>query len=176
MDNASAPASYSFSVDLPAGFELAPTDDGSVAVAKVTPQATYVVGQFDKPWAKDANGKALQTAFRVSGSTLTQVVSTAGARFPVTADPHYTWGWVTGTAYFNRAETRSAKTTSTAWGIAAGLCAAFGPETLFAACAISGAAAAQWSYVAGNAYGDGKCLAIVVPIMVAHAYSGNWCK
>jgi hypothetical protein len=26
-------------------------------------------------------------------------------RYPVTVDPHFTWGWVTGTIYFNRQET-----------------------------------------------------------------------
>jgi hypothetical protein len=39
------------------------------------------------PWAVDATGAALPTRYEVAGSTITQVVDTRGASFPVVADP-----------------------------------------------------------------------------------------
>ena len=176
LKDAIAPSSYSFQVDVPAGFQLIATSDGGVDVAQVAADATYVVGHVDTPWAKDATGKQLNTSFTVSGNTLTQKVSTAGAKFPVTADPHYTWGWVTGTVYYNRAETRSLKTASAAAAAAAGICAFFGAETLGAACVAAGVFYGQWLYVASNAYSDGNCIQIKVPTMWASAYSGGYCK
>lgn len=87
----------------------------------------------------------------------------------------YTWGWVTGTAYYNRAETRTMKT---AWGagvVASGLCAYFWAETAGAACAVSAALMGQWMYVAGNVYADGHCVKIKIPTLWAYGYSGGYC-
>ena len=39
------------------------------------------------PWAVDASGAALPTRYEITGDTVTQVVDTRGARFPVVADP-----------------------------------------------------------------------------------------
>jgi hypothetical protein len=93
----------------------------------------------------------------------------------ITPDAKYTWGWVTGTVYYNRGETRSLKTVSFAGFVAAGLCAAFGWETAGAACVISGALIAQWNYVAGNAYANGHCVKIKIPSFWAFEYSGGYC-
>lgn len=62
-------------------------------------------GRISAPWAYDATGKALPTSFTISGDTITQHVDATGAVFPVVADPHYTWGWISGTVYFNKTET-----------------------------------------------------------------------
>jgi hypothetical protein len=59
---------------------------------------------------------------------------------------------------------------------AAGICAFLGGETLGAACVISGAIMFQWQYVAGNAYGDGKCLKIKLPTFWASEYTNSYCK
>ena len=52
----------------------------------------------------------------------------------------------------------------------------FGAQTAGAACGVAGAVVAQWNYVASNAYADGKCVKIKLPIMWAYAYSGGYCK
>ena len=52
------------------------------------------------------NGKTLKTSYKVSGNTITQTIDPNTAQYPITADPKYTWGLVTGTVYFNKAETR----------------------------------------------------------------------
>ena len=83
---------------------------------------------------------------------------------------------MTGTVYYNRAETRSLKTASAAAAAAAGICAFFGAETLGAACVAAGVFYGQWLYVASNAYSDGNCIQIKVPTMWASAYSGGYCK
>jgi hypothetical protein len=66
-------------------------------------------GKYDSrisaPWAYDAKGRSLPTSFTVTGNVITQHINTYGASFPVVADPHWTWGYVTGTVYFNRSET-----------------------------------------------------------------------
>ena len=89
---------------------------------------------------------------------------------------HYTWGYGTGTVYFNREATRDMKTQAAAETAAAGICAFLGGETLGAACVISGAVVFQWQYVAGNAYGDGKCLKIKLPKFWASEYTNSYCK
>ncbi|MEZ0096056.1 hypothetical protein [Streptacidiphilus sp. EB129] len=96
-----------FPLTLPSGAFLAPQDDGAVSVdAPVGNGAVGAVGEFQSPWAKDANGKALPTRYRIEGKTLVQTVTaTAATAYPIVADPHYTWGIVTGTVYFDKAET-----------------------------------------------------------------------
>jgi hypothetical protein len=136
-----------------------------------TPAATIA-----PPWATDADGAPVPTHYEIDGSSILQIVDHQGAAYPVTADPKHSWGYITGTAYYNRAETRALKTRSYAYVVAAGLCAAFGSATAGAACAVGAAVAAQWSYVATNAYGDGRCVKIKVPTMWAYAYSGGNCK
>lgn len=103
-------------------------------------------------------------------------------QLPKTTDPvnhtniHYTWGWVTGTVYLTKAETRSLRTYSYAVIVAAGICAAFGWETAGAACVVSGTMTAQWNYVASNAVSAGACVKIKIPIMWAYQYpSGGDC-
>lgn len=51
-----------------------------------------MVGSIAAPWAVDASGNAVPTSFEVAGNTVTQVVEHAGAVYPVTADPLFTFG------------------------------------------------------------------------------------
>ena len=165
--------SLRFAVDLPDGFVLHPVEDGSIDI--VGPDGLARSG-FDAPWARDAEGRDIATSYAVDGTTIVQHLEVpADAVYPLEADPKHTWGWVTGTAYYNRPETRSLKTRSYAYVVAAGLCAAFGTQTAGAACAIGAAVALQWTFVANNAYGDGKCVKIKVPTFWASAYSGGYC-
>ncbi len=45
------------------------------------------------PWARDSAGRALPTAYVVEGNNLTQTIDTAGATFPVVADPWWGTAW-----------------------------------------------------------------------------------
>ncbi len=100
-----AGSEYAFDVGLPNGASLILTDDGSVDVLG---NDRYTIGTFEAPWALDANGKKLPTRFKVKGDTITQVVDIdETTAYPVVADPRFTWGWVSGTVYFNKAETES---------------------------------------------------------------------
>ncbi|MFS0911279.1 hypothetical protein AB3M89_05765 [Microbacterium sp. 179-I 3D2 NHS] len=65
------------------GTELLLLDDGSVTVSN----GAEFLGGIESPWAIDAQGRSLPTHYEVSGSTLTQVIDTTGAVFPVVADP-----------------------------------------------------------------------------------------
>ena len=65
------------------GTQLLLLDDGSVSVS----DGRKFLGAIDFPWAVDAAGRALPTRYEVSGSTLTQIVDTREAEFPVVADP-----------------------------------------------------------------------------------------
>lgn len=66
-----------------AGTELLLLDNGSVSVS----DGESFLGGIDAPWAVDAEGRSLPTHYEISGTTLTQVVDTTGATFPVVADP-----------------------------------------------------------------------------------------
>lgn len=175
IDGADAPAEFVFPVEVAgAAVQLRRLPDGEVAVVRAgqpTPVATIAPA-----WATDARGRQVPTHFELRGSSLVQVVEHRGASYPVVADPKYTWGYVSGTTFYNRKETRSLKTRSYAYVVAAGICAALGTASAGTACVAAGAFAAQWNYVAGNAYGDGKCVKIKVPTFWAYAYSGGYCK
>lgn len=173
IEDGSAPSEYRFSIDAGAGSTLELQEDGSVNLIGSDGDP---IGHFAAPWAYDADNRPVPTSYRIEGMDIVQAVHHKGSEYPVVADPKYTWGWVTGTVYFNRAETRSMRTFSYGAIIAAGLCTAFALETAGAACAIGGAFMAQWQYVATNAYGDGKCVKIKIPTFWASAYSGGYCS
>lgn len=92
-----------FDVRLPEQTELVLSEDGSVDVLG---DSRFTVGTFEAPWAVDANGNEVPTRYEIDGDAITQVIEpTASTAYPVVADPKFTWGWITGTAYFNRQET-----------------------------------------------------------------------
>jgi len=98
---------FRFPITLPAGSFLIAQEGGTVAVEAPSGNgAAWAVGEFQSPWAKDANGRELPTSYRIEGNTLVQTVTTsASTAYPIVADPKWTWGIVTGTAYFDKAET-----------------------------------------------------------------------
>ena len=101
--SADSASEYVFDLDLPDGSTLILTDEGSVDVLG---NDRFTIGEFEVPWAVDAHGNPLSTHFKVDGDTITQVVEVdETTAYPVVADPHFTWGWFTGTVYFNKWET-----------------------------------------------------------------------
>ncbi|MFC4012586.1 hypothetical protein ACFOY2_35490 [Nonomuraea purpurea] len=84
IKDASAPTEYRFPISAPEGSMLeVEDDDGTVLIYN---EDVYL-GEIDLPWAKDANGNAVPTSYRVEGMTLIQTVNHAGAAYPVVADP-----------------------------------------------------------------------------------------
>jgi hypothetical protein len=45
------------------------------------------VGGIEAPWARDADGRAVPTEYRIEGDSLVQTVRHQGAAYPVVADP-----------------------------------------------------------------------------------------
>ena len=175
ISDSSAPTEFAFPVRIEgARSELRPGPDHTVEVWEEGAQ--FPSATIAQPWATDADGNPVPTHFDIRGTSVVQVVDHRGAAYPVVADPKFTWGWLTGTAYLNRLETRSLKTFSAAAGLAAMICAGAGLATAGWGCVGSGAYAAQWLYVAGNAYSDHKCVKIKLPYMVAFPYSGGHCR
>ncbi|MCK2035771.1 hypothetical protein KZC51_06440 [Microbacterium sp. SSW1-49] len=84
--NASAPDSFAYPVNVPAGGSVALTESGGVRIADASGTA---IGFLETPWAKDATGKDVPTYFEVAGNTVTQNVdlSDPTIQFPVVADP-----------------------------------------------------------------------------------------
>ncbi|MGW6055356.1 hypothetical protein [Streptomyces sp. NPDC055189] len=87
LKNASAPTEYRFELDLPSGAHAALLDEGGVVVGD---SAGEVVGLFDAPWARDADGKPVPTSYRLEGDTLIQTIRTdKSTAYPVVADPKW---------------------------------------------------------------------------------------
>lgn len=101
-----------FALTLPAGATVEAAADGSLTITRevVGPSLTAGVsvteqfGVVAAPWASDANGKALATSYSFANGVLTQSIDTAGATFPVVADPWVTSGWYI-YIHFSRQET-----------------------------------------------------------------------
>jgi hypothetical protein len=168
MRNADAPASYSFSMDLPPGAALVGTDDGGLDVIPGSDDGfAQALAHVDPPWARDSQGQMLPTLFSVEGHDLVQHVDARGATYPVTADPKITWGWITGTVYFNKSETRKLAAVNTA----ASVLAAALPAPFKVAVIPLGALAvrAQW------ALADNKCIKIKLPALRFDSYRGGYC-
>ncbi|MFF1540036.1 hypothetical protein ACFVWL_08160 [Microbacterium sp. NPDC058269] len=86
------------------GTQLLLLGDGSVSVS----DADGFVGGVEAPWAIDAAGQPLPTHYEISGSTLTQIVDTTGATFPVVADPTVQFFGPYIQVHLNKAESRLA--------------------------------------------------------------------
>ncbi|MGW2275876.1 hypothetical protein [Streptomyces yangpuensis] len=108
LKNADAPTTQRFDLGLPEGASLVADGAGGYDIVTSAGGAGVVArGHIDAPWAKDANGKAVPTSYSLDGNTLVQKIETSfDTAFPVVADPHYTWGIISGTVYFNKNETK----------------------------------------------------------------------
>jgi hypothetical protein len=105
MQSPSASSTQRYNVDLPTGVTLSELEDGGYLMVDETGES---VGRIDAPWAKDASGQSLPTAYTLQGNVLTQTTNTAGAVFPVVADPKISFGLRIYVRY-SRAEVREFK-------------------------------------------------------------------
>ncbi|MFI7320192.1 hypothetical protein [Streptomyces venezuelae] len=108
LKDKNAPTEQRFDLQMPTGTHLAANDSGGYDIFQDSGKgSTALKGTISAPWAKDANGKDVPTSYKLEGGTLVQRINTSNnTAFPVVADPHYTWGIVSGTVYFNKSETR----------------------------------------------------------------------
>ncbi|MFD0271355.1 hypothetical protein ACFVGY_33010 [Streptomyces sp. NPDC127106] len=108
LKNADAPTTQRFDLGLPDGATLVADGTGGYDIVTSANGAGAVArGHIDAPWAKDANGNAVPTSYSLDGNTLVQTIETGpDTAYPVVADPHYTWGIISGTVYFNKEETK----------------------------------------------------------------------
>lgn len=167
LDDANAPRQQSFGLTLPEGATTRRTAEGGLVVFDASGK---IIGGLETPWAKDANGAPVPTAYRVEGDTVTQTVEAdANAAYPIVADPKWTWGIISGTVYFNKKETAHLASNA---GFVAVLFAAAPPP--FDAYGILNAA--NISRVAWNAGSDGKCVEVKVPTFLPYEYKGGYCK
>ena len=87
VEHALSPAEYAFHVTGEGGEVLAPQSDGSIIVLDAHGEESAYIGA---PWARTAQNAEVPTAFRVEGTSITQVVDLEGlpdSAFPVIADP-----------------------------------------------------------------------------------------
>lgn len=161
--------SASFTLTLPKGARIERLDDGSAAVVRDTEKYVEVYGTIEAPWAMDAAGKSLPTSYAVNGNILTQNVDTAGAVFPVVADPSYAAGFYRVPVFYityTRAETiRMHDLLGLSAPSAILSCAYLGPAAVACGVAASVASAAlttQLNY-ANSVYH--RCLKIRAPLL-----------
>lgn len=76
---------YAYPIGLPQGSQMSVAADGSITIA---PSTGEPLGAFAPPWVKDSEGSSVPTHYEIDGSTLVQIVNTAGTIGSVTADPH----------------------------------------------------------------------------------------
>ncbi|PRH80791.1 hypothetical protein C6N75_02170 [Streptomyces solincola] len=173
LKDRNAPREHRFAFDLPDDATLSPDGDGGYEILRPLGGGGFITaGTIDAPWAKDADGAPVPTRYRLEGTTLVQEIDTdADTTFPVVADPKYTWGIVTGTAYMNRAETRKIATYGAMGGLAAGTL----PPPLNVLYSIN---ATLVTAKASSANSAKQCLKIkfAAGLFVPGAYKGGYCK
>ncbi|MEU7649639.1 hypothetical protein [Streptomyces huasconensis] len=174
LKNAQAPTEQRYDLHLPAGTKAVANDTGGYDLLRKVDNDSFamVVGAIDAPWAKDARGKSVPTNYKLEGDTLVQQVNTTkDTAFPVVADPKFTWGWVTGTAYFKRSETRSIAI----YGATAALSVSMLPPPLNVLYRVN---AALVTAKAASANSAKQCLKIkfAAGIFVPGSHKGGYCK
>jgi len=147
IEDQKAPTSFRFPVKLPPGAQLEVQDDGTINVIDSNGKPA---SRFDVPWAVDSTGAAVPTSLQIQGHTIVQTVEHS-QNYPVVADPHYTWGWISGTVYFNKSET--IKFAAGAWAVTAW--ANWAPPPFGQ---ILASLAAYIALVASWAAADGRCV------------------
>lgn len=177
IPDAGAPAEYRFDVGVPEGGQLAAFDDGSVVVVDAEGAA---VGGFRAPWAIDANGQAVPTAFHADGDQLVQTVEfTADTAFPVVADPDLGTEWWGYYVQLTRAETQQVATiianNQGPASLAGVVCGALPAAPAVVACGVA-IAAAYFNIIdpLNRANSAGKCAAINYPWIVLSNPGIGW--
>lgn len=81
-----APDRYRYDLSLPEGASVVPEEDGALAI--IDAEGALMAG-IAPPWAVDAEGNELPTAYEIRGTSIVQRIDLGAARaFPVIADPY----------------------------------------------------------------------------------------
>lgn len=150
-------------------------DEATARFPDSTPEWS-VVASFDAPWAVDAEGRALPTAYRVQGGNLVQDVNARGAAFPVAADPSFGLGWKgfnpVGYVHFSRGETVNYSTYSVSRlsGVAGLICEAAPPGLGWACSALVKARAKDLIEDAKYGVRTGRCLSFYTALGAESLY------
>lgn len=111
IESFDAPKAYNFDFDLPEGYRLVRDydyddgyDDDDCGQIFIIDNHNEIICTIDPAWAKDANGKSVDSHYKIDGSTLIQVVEfNENTAFPVVADPKsHPDKWVK--AYYTKSE------------------------------------------------------------------------
>jgi len=168
IPGASAPKEYRFPLNIPDGGQAAVFGDGSVIISDAAGQA---VSGFRAPWAVDARGGAVPTAFRLDGDDLVQTVEfTANTAFPVVADPDLGAEWWGYYVQLTRSETQwaaNAISNNQGPGVLAGVACGSLPVPASAACGVA-LAGAYFRVIDPilQANSAGRCVALNYPWVV----------
>ena len=86
IDNRDAPTEYKYVMGVPQGAKLVHQEDGSVLILDNNGK---IISAVSKPWAVDAQGTPVETAYVVQGNELIQVISHTSQNYtyPIVADP-----------------------------------------------------------------------------------------
>ncbi|MDP0396731.1 DNA/RNA non-specific endonuclease [Tsukamurella strandjordii] len=85
MKNQNAPKQYRFPLNTPEGGRSEKNSDGSISVFDRNGEK---VGQFNAPWAYDANGKEVPTWYDIDGDDMVQRIEPGPDNvYPIIADP-----------------------------------------------------------------------------------------
>ena len=86
IDNRDAPTEYKYVMGVPQGAKLVHQEDGSVLILDKNGK---IISAVSKPWAVDAQGTPVETAYVVQGNELIQVISHTSQdyKYPIVADP-----------------------------------------------------------------------------------------
>jgi len=165
IGGADSPEEYAFPVDVPAGAQLALTENGG---AQVNSADGSMLATIPAPWARDADGREIPTHFTIVGGALVQVVehADAGAAYPVLADPSIFScdAWTATCVKFTKSETVAISNFAgpglvgaVTW--AGALCSKIPHGILVVACT---AYVSVYAYLLdrsfGSAAGNGKCV------------------
>ena len=105
INSAQAPTEFDYDLKRDDGHKLRAVEDGRVVVVDGD---DVVVAIIEAPWAFDAQGNAVTVSYAASDNVLTlNVAHDDSTVYPMLADPVFTWGYISGTAYFDRQETRN---------------------------------------------------------------------
>ncbi|MBT1096449.1 hypothetical protein ACF063_33540 [Streptomyces chartreusis] len=159
LKDKAAPNEYRFGLDLPSGTELLEDGQGGYLITRTGSNGAVVVGSIDAPWAKDATGKAVPTAYRIEGGSLVQKVTTTDATaFPVVADPKVSVGW---NVYikFSKAEVKALKSKVAHADTSVAMCGLLVNPVASVGCAVLGGTVIKkiqgvWAYAAAH----GRCV------------------
>lgn len=134
-----APTNFDYELRLDEGYELVPMYDRRIVIVDAD---GFAVAVIEAPWAFDAQGDMVPASYIISDNVLTLKVDHGDSTvYPVLADPVFTWGYISGTAYFDRQETLTVASV----GLTAVLVGIIIPDPITLAAALAASEATVWA-------------------------------